>query len=235
VKINSKHHGYVIFYAAITSALFTGAIMALHKATEGVAERSARVFEQKSLVELFGLGDVERMSDEQIIEAYRRHITRGDTVKDPVSGETFELIRAWRYQDGRKTLIGYAFGVWGVGFWARIDGLLAVSPDLSRTIGVVFLKHSETPGLGGRITERSFREPFFRGLDISPPRPGRPYIDISHGEPPAELRGRHVDAITGATGTSASVAAFINRRLERFRRAMKGAGLAKGGQQAQSQ
>ena len=225
MKVNTKNRGYVIFYAAVTSAVFTGAIMALYKATEPTAERTALVFEKKSIVELFSLGDVGEMSDKEILETYDRHVRRGRTVTDPVSGESFELITAWRFEDGKERLIGYAFPISGVGFWARIEGLLAVTPDLSRTIGIVFLRHSETPGLGGRIMERQFREPFFRGLNVAPPPAGQSYLEITRGEPAPGRGDRHVEAITGATGTSTAVSDFLNERLEQFRRAMKNAGM----------
>ena len=128
----------------------------------------------------------------------------------------------------KANVLGYAFDVSGVGFWARIDGYLAVTPDLGRVIGVVFLQHSETPGLGGRLTEARWRGKF-RGLDVTAPAAGGPFLTIG-GEVPAGPEspryGRHVEAITGATGTSTAVATFLNQRIAEFRRAAKAAGLA---------
>jgi Na+-transporting NADH:ubiquinone oxidoreductase subunit C len=220
VKLDTNSPAYIIVYAAATAAVFTGGIMALHKGTEGIVERNALVFQRKSVVRLFDLGDVSELSDAEILEAYDRHVEAGPTVVDPESGERFDLLLAYDRAGGGKRLIGYAFPIWGVGFWAEIRGMMAVTPDLETTIGAVFIKHSETPGLGGRITEDEFQKQF-RGLDITPPAQGTRHIRITHEEPArAEERRRHVDAITGATGTSTAVEKFINERLAQFLRAM---------------
>ncbi len=144
----------------------------------------------------------------------------------------------------RERVLGYAFPIRGQGFWAPITGLLALSPDLSETRGIVFLEHSETPGLGGRITEGEFRDQFRpsgrangRGLVLTAPRPARGRQDDD--APPARIAidaerpspgdlgyAQHVVAITGATGTSDAVEAFLNHGLESFYRAAVAAGLS---------
>ena len=222
MKLDVKHPVYVLVYAAVVSALFTGAIMALHAATHGLVERNERLFEQRALVELFDLGDPKQLSDEQIARLVEENVRRDRSVVDPESGVRFELIEAYRTRSGgTATLTALAFPVWGAGFWARIDGLLAVTPDLEKVIGIVFLSHSETPGLGGRITEKPWRDTF-QGLRMAPPSPGEKTIAIDAAPPsPGDPReGRHVDAITGATGTSRAVEAFLNERIAQFRRAL---------------
>jgi len=91
----------------------------------------------------------------------------------------------------------------------------------------VSLSHKETPGLGGRIIEPEFRERFVGG-DVSRPDAEGRYIIIGGGKPPETdpSHNRHVDAITGATGTSRALGKFINRDIARFHRAMAHAGLA---------
>jgi Na+-transporting NADH:ubiquinone oxidoreductase subunit C len=123
-------------------------------------------------------------------------------------------------------VVGYAFPISGIGFWATIRGYLAVSPDGAHTLGIAFLDHAETPGLGGRITERGFRRQFV-GLDVSRSIGGR-FVTIGHERPsgPADpLYGRYVDAITGATGTSLALEKFLNADIARFRQAAEAAGL----------
>jgi len=83
----------------------------------------------------------------------------------------------------------------------------------------VFVSHTETAGLGGRITERTWRKQF-AGLDLSEPAAPGQVIYIG-GQTAGPLRkDRHVDAVTGATGTSRAVEAFLRRRVAEFRRAM---------------
>jgi len=232
MKVDTTGPAYVIGYAAAISALFTGAIMALHVATQPVVERNQRLLRQRALVRLFQLDQGLRggPTDEQIGRIVREQISDdpGRRITDPRSGHELRLIEA-RRQDGG--LIGYAFPIWGVGFWARIDGLLAVDPTCSRALGVVFLKHSETPGLGGRISEQQWTGQF-GNLSVTPPASGGQYIYIGGPAPTADddpRAGRHVDAITGATGTSKAVEELINRRLAEFRRAAVEAGLIRAG------
>jgi len=222
-KLDVNRPGYVLVFAAAASAAFTAAIMSLHAATESQVRRNERLFEQRALVEAFGLHDGKALTDQQVIERYDRHIRRdGKTIEDPQSGTRFEVIRTVEpTAGGGERLLGYAFPVWGTGFWARIDGWLAVTPDLSRAIGIVFVRHSETPGLGARITEPRWRKEF-EGLNLSPPPAGEPTIVIGPGD---EAQNRRVDAITGATGTCTAVERFLNLRIPQFRRAAVAAGL----------
>ncbi len=222
MNLHMKHPVCVLGYAAVVSGLFTGAIMALHAATSGIVERNERLFEQRALVELFDLGDPKQLGDDDVLRLVEENIRRDRSVVDPETGLRFEVIEAWRETpDGSRTLTAIAFPIWGAGFWARVDGLLAVTPNLEEVVGIVFLSHTETPGLGGRITEKSWRDTF-KGLRVTPPPTGEKYIAIDAAPPSAgdPREGRHVDAITGATGTSRAVEAFLNVRIAQFRRAM---------------
>ena len=206
---------YVLLYAAVVSTLFTAGIMALHAATRDIVERNERLFEQKAIVELFGLGDVETLSDTEIVELYEKRTRLFDDVVDPETGQSHKVYMAI---DEKNYLIGYAFSVSGTGFWARIDGYVAVTPELNEVIGITFLQHQETPGLGGRISERTWRQKFV-GLNVSP-NPDGQFIYIGGQAPEAgsPRAGRHVDAISGATGTITALDRFLNEQIAVFRR-----------------
>ncbi|MHC4561639.1 MAG: FMN-binding protein [Planctomycetota bacterium] len=208
---------YVLVYAAAISGIFTAGIMTVHAITRPIVERNQQLFFQKAMVELFGLGDVDELSDRKIASLYEGYIGDYPKLIDPRTGREFTVYMA---VDRDKQTIGYAFSVSGVGFWARIDGYLAVTEDLKQAIGIAFLSHQETPGLGGRITERTWREKF-AGLDLTPPEGAGPIIYIGGDKPEqgSPAFGRHVDAITGATGTSEAVEKFLNEQIAAFRRA----------------
>ncbi|MFP4139688.1 MAG: FMN-binding protein [Planctomycetota bacterium] len=238
MKLNTKNPTYVILYAAVVSALFTAAIMTLHASTQHIVKRNEQLARMSALVSVFELAETPEPSDARIEELYNTHIRKveGDLI-DPESGVNFNHPtdpRLQTYQaydtdpDAGGKLIGYAMPIWGIGFWARIDGILAVAPDMNKSLGAVFLAHQETPGLGGRITEETFAEQF-EGLDISPPTEADQIIYITKSSPDEgeSAYGRHVDAITGATGTSTAVEAFVNTRIEQFRRAARAKGLLK--------
>ena len=236
---------YVVLFAVAVSGAFTAAIMALHVATRPIVERNEELLEQRALVELFALGDVDTMTDARIAETYRRRIRRATINED--KPERMELLIAYdsdRPLDeeadptDKRGVKGYGFPIGGVGFWARIEGYLAVTPDFRRTLGVTFMRHQETPGLGGRITEPEFKR-WFRpggphpdGLDVTPPPPGEPYVRVSATSPDRSdpSYDRHVDSITGATGTSTAVGEFINADIRRARAAAVEAGIIEGEQ-----
>ena len=224
MKRNVDHPAYVLAYAAVASGVFTAAIMAVHVAARPRIELNERAFDQRALVGLFadrlGLGDAGALDGAALADAYRRHIRRDLRITD-AAGQPIDVIRAVaRGADGNDKLLGYAIPVSGIGFWARIDGYLAVTPDWRQVVGITFVRHSETPGLGGRLTEKAWRDAFV-GLTITPPTTGGTFIHVG----PAGPAGRRVDAITGATGTSKAIERFLNADLGRARRAAVAAGL----------
>jgi Na+-transporting NADH:ubiquinone oxidoreductase subunit C len=117
------------------------------------------------------------------------------------------------YEEDGHTILGYAFPVGGPGFWGPIYGMVGVKPDASNVLGVAFYKHTETPGLGGRITEDWFSNQF-RDLPLHPIDGDQKIFYLKPAgttEAPNEL-----DAITGATNTSSAVEAFLNEELDYF-------------------
>ncbi|NBB94674.1 MAG: FMN-binding protein [Planctomycetes bacterium] len=213
---------YVIVYAAVISAAFTAAIVALHVATVDIVERNAKVMEQKAVVDVFDLGDVEQMSDAEIIDAYEQRIVRvpvdpaergpAPTKKDGTGRAYVFAFQAGAGPDARPMAV--AIPIHGIGFWANIEGLLAIDVETRKAISVTFLSHSETPGLGGRITEANFRNEW-KGLDMTPPEGDGTWVYVGGTETVANA-DRYVDAISGATGTSNAVGDFANKTIPEY-------------------
>ncbi len=216
---------YVIVFTALITAGFTAVVMTVQVATADKISRNEELRYEKAIVEVFGLAKTNELSDEQIAQIVQEQVRDGQKVRDPQSGREFQLIRAYRAggKDSESDLLGIAFRISGTGFWAPIKGMMALNPDLSEIIGVVFLEQKETPGLGGRITESEFLKQF-EGLRATAPTKGNRFIYISKDRPksPGDPRyGRSVDAITGATQTCLAVEKFMNRDLEALHRAMQ--------------
>jgi Na+-transporting NADH:ubiquinone oxidoreductase subunit C len=211
----NKSPAYVVIYAAIISAIFTGGIMGLYVLTRPKVLQNEKVMRQKAIVEVFGLGDVTDMSDRQITDTYAAQILRYP-LDD--AGELAYYF-AFKADAGPSDKpFAYAIPLHGVGFWAPIRGLLAVDVKTRKAIGVAFLAHSETPGLGGRITEKDFRRRWV-GLTLTPPTKNDKWIYITKTKPTGPndpAYGRHVDALSGATGTSTAVMNFTNRNLSEY-------------------
>lgn len=104
--------------------------------------------------------------------------------------------------------VSYAVPVEGPGLWGTISGYIGLNADYSKITGIDFIVQSETPGLGGRISEESYKEQF-REIDISDVQDGKFIVSSPQS-------GSNVDAIAGATQTSTAVEKLINEDLNDF-------------------
>jgi Na+-translocating ferredoxin:NAD+ oxidoreductase subunit G len=98
---------------------------------------------------------------------------------------------------GGDTVQGYAFTASGSGYGGEISMLVGLDTDY-RIKDVAILSHSETPGLGGRITEQSFTGQF-KGLET--------------GDIALSKDGGRIDAITGATISSRAVTEAVYEKM----------------------
>jgi Na+-translocating ferredoxin:NAD+ oxidoreductase subunit G len=94
-------------------------------------------------------------------------------------------------------LQGYAFSASGSGYGGVISMLVGIDTDY-RIKDVAILSHSETPGLGGKITEQSFTGQF-KGLEA--------------GDIALSKDGGRIDAITGATISSRAVTEAVYEKM----------------------
>ena len=117
------------------------------------------------------------------------------------------------YEEDGQTIMGYAFPVEGPGFWGPISVMAGVDSEAAKILGIEFYRHSETPGLGGRIREEWFQNQF-AGLDLGENvKEGKIFRLLPSGSRKAP---NELDAITGATQTSIAVEVFLNRELKRY-------------------
>lgn len=113
------------------------------------------------------------------------------------------------YYEGYKdnSLVANIYHIQGNALWGSLEGLIGLTPDLDKIVGIEFLSHNETPGLGGRIDEDWFKEQF-REVVISK-EVSRDYINYRPN------MGGKIDSISGATATSNSVLNIINENIEK--------------------
>jgi len=228
MKINTKNTLYVAVFSVASSIVFTAGIMLIQVATQGAIDRNQKLLEQKALLELFKLGDPRAMPAREIARTVETRTRRMD-LTDPQTGRTMRVVVAYEGELSRSfvRVRGYAVPIEGMGFWDVIRGYVAVAGDLTRVLGVTFLRQAETPGLGGEIMNPQWRRKW-EGLRVSPPAPGGRFVYIGGSAPDSAQdprQGRFVEAITGATGTSTAVARFVNEDLAAFQRAARAAGL----------
>ena len=107
----------------------------------------------------------------------------------------------------------YAVLVSGQGLWGPIHGVLALGPDRNTIRAVRFYHQEETPGLGGQITSAAFQKQFVgKRVTDADGRPGLRLVAPGTAKAPNE-----VDAITGATMTSARVERILNTTIRQLR------------------
>jgi len=237
MKVDTRHPAYVLLFAAALSAVLTAGIVSLQVATAARVERNERMRQVRALATLFapawGVADIGQLSDPEVLDLVKARVDRSIRAADPVADAdatppgALPLYRAYAGA-GRERLVGLAFPAAGNGFWARIEALVAVTPDAREVLGLVVTDQGETPGLGGRIMEPEFAEQFSRearrkaGLEplrAAPPAAGGKFLYVGRGRPagPSDPRfGRSVDAVTGATQTSLAVERLLNENLARL-------------------
>ena len=110
--------------------------------------------------------------------------------------------------DASGNVIGIALPAKGNGYQGEIKLMIGLTPDLKQITGLEVLQQVETPGLGGRIAKSSFLNQF-KGVKTEPQVN---YVKNKKPEKPNEIK-----AITGATISSRSVVAIINKNIKAFR------------------
>jgi Na+-transporting NADH:ubiquinone oxidoreductase subunit C len=199
-----KKHLFSIFYMFLVTLFFTSMVSGVKLLNEDRIERNQEIKLQRIILKVLKIPLKEDAANEEVARIFQERV---QTIT-----ATEKTIYVGTEEDGEK-IQGYAFPVGGPGFWGPISGMVAVDPLAAKIIGIAFYKHSETPGLGGRITETWFTDQFV-GLTLHPVEEGGKIFFLrpsGTGSAPNEL-----DAVTGATGTSRAVEAFLNLDLDHF-------------------
>lgn len=102
-------------------------------------------------------------------------------------------------KDSNGNVIGYGVMITGGGFQGDIKLMVGFDKDASAVLGIEVLENVETPGLGNRIIEDWFKKQFEGAI---------PPIEVLKGQKPQNRS--QIEAITGATISSKSVANIIN-------------------------
>jgi len=182
---------YPVFFMILVTAVFTFLLAFINDRTyERIEEQQALEF-QKSILYTFDM-PIESYSEEEIINLFKEEVQ-----EKKFQDKTYYIY----YIDGN--ISGYAFQFIGDGLWGSIRGYLAFDDNFTKLLGVDFTDHSETPGLGGRIDEKEFKEQF-RNISIDNTEELIRYGTASGG---------NVDSISGATSTSTAVKNILNAKI----------------------
>lgn len=221
---------YPIVYMFIVTAVLSGVLIGLSRATAERVARNEQVHRERAVLKSLGLAD-DKTSPEQVHAIYVARIVDGRGVTDPTD-PAHEMIRraAGAYvltaEDDPNAVEAYVVPIHGQGYWDVIAGFVAIeareAPDALHTVrGVAFYQQSETPGLGARITEDEFKNQFrvrWRMEQDVPVLTLEPQArPIEMVNPSAPLDEHSIRSLSGATQTSTRLARFMNEMLEAWR------------------
>ena len=108
-------------------------------------------------------------------------------------------------------VIGYVMKVTSKGFHGAIDFVVGISKE-DKVTGIKVLSHSETPGLGAKVTEDKFTERF-------KDKPATDYLEVVKVTPNKDTE---VEAISGATTSSKASVKAVNEAITFYLEKIKG-------------
>ncbi len=194
-----------VVYMFLITLFFASLVSTVKLLSERKIEFNQAIKLQRIILQVLNIPTEERMAKEDFSRIFKNRVKEID-----VEGRPLYV----GYEEDGRTIQGYAFPVGGPGFWGPIQGMVGITPDATKVLGIAFFKHSETPGLGGRITETWFLDQF-KDLPLYPIE-GNQNIFYLGGPAGTGKAANELDAITGATNTSSAVEAFLNQDLDYF-------------------
>ncbi len=192
---------YTVVFSFIIAFVFVFLLSLAYGATKGKVAENARVTEAKAYLSAAGV----EVDDPGKIESTFKRVFPSFSKEEPYTETTI---------DGKKIIVS-PFS--GSGLWGTISGVIGVTGDLERMVGIAIISHNETPGLGGRIEEKWFLDQF-RGESI------KNGIEVSHGggTGDSDPDNGEVDGITGASRTSSAMEVIVNSKIDELKKMIGG-------------
>ena len=204
-----KKQALSVVYMFLITLFFASLVSAVKLMNDQRIERNQTMKLQQIILQVLQISTQEQMTEDPISEEELSRLFRERVKEIDIQAKILYV----GYEADGQTIRGYALPVGGPGFWGPIQGMVGIAPDATRLLGIAFLTHSETPGLGGRITESWFTDQF-ADLPLYPIEGDR---NIFYLKPEGTASASNeLDAITGATNTSSAVETFLNQELDHF-------------------
>ncbi len=200
---------YPVVYMFVLTAVFSGALVVLARATETRVERNEKLFRMRAVVVAMGLIPEERGTTAPAaeVEAEFERLSWRPLSDDPRYPRVEFVLPG---PDGEPEVYGVEIS--GQGFWDKMSGVVGIDADGETVVGVTFFEQYETPGLGAEVTRFDRFRQHFVGRKLAPGE--RPLTMVAEG---TELGPHEVYAVTGATQTSTRLARFMNVQLDQWR------------------
>lgn len=145
--------------------------------------------------------DILANNEKTVLEGVKTVIVGSDTVEGPLTENSTFIYYIGKKEDG--SVAGYAIISSANGYNGENKVLVGFNEDATMITGIVITEQAETPGLGAKIVENSFREQFKEQSSITP-------LSVVKGIRPEEAKEGEIAAISGATISSSSVVDAVN-------------------------
>jgi Na+-transporting NADH:ubiquinone oxidoreductase subunit C len=181
---------FPVWFTMLVTLVFIAATSTVYSFTKEKIKQNEKLRFIKSVLLAAGVplpaqpSDVEKLFSERVKE-----------IKDNDGNTKYFVI----YNDDRSSVDSYVLVRNGAGLWGTITATVGVSSDLGSVAGFTIVDQSETPGLGGRITEQWFMDQF-KGKKS-------PLTTVPEGNQTGE---NQFQAITGATYSTNAVRDIVN-------------------------
>ncbi|WP_297286076.1 FMN-binding protein [uncultured Brachyspira sp.] len=149
--------------------------------------------------------DILANNEKTVLNGVKAVIPNADNIEGPISENA-----AYPYYIGKKadgSVAGYAILSSAGGYNGQNKVLVGFSDDAATITGIVVTEQAETPGLGAKIVEPSFRNQFTNKSSVVP-------LTVVKGIKPEEALDAQIAAISGATISSTSVVTAVNSANE---------------------
>ncbi|RKX44385.1 MAG: hypothetical protein DRP27_06615 [Thermotogae bacterium] len=147
-----------------------------------------------------------KIKENQKKDIYRAIYQIADDCKNVEEKSINEETIYWLFND-KDELIGYAYLSQGQGYQGKIKILFAVDKSIERLLGIEIIENVETPGLGSRINEESFKSQF-KNLKTNVP------VECVKFFP---QKKNQIQAITSATISSRAVVGILNKGIQNLK------------------
>lgn len=194
---------YALVYAAVLGTVCALLLTAVADVTAPYRQANAEAEEILNILMVLDVNLPPDTSAKQLKELFENNI----------SEEQQNGVEAYVrfHPDAKEKIQAVALRFSGPGLWGPIKGFLALEPDMKTIRGLTFYEQEETPGLGGEIAAKWFRDQF-AGKSIVDGS-GDPGIIISSA---GETAPNKVDGISGATMTCDKVQKMLNEVIKKI-------------------
>ncbi len=210
-------------YAGVLCIVCSLLLTAASSGLQPFQERNVLIDRHRNILVAAGrLPDDARSSTAEIEALYTRHIRslRVDAVGRIIpSSEPGEgALPLYLIVEGDQ-IEGYIVPIDAKGLWGPINAYLALDDDGATVKGFTVYRHAETPGLGGEIEKKRFRENW-SGKKIVTRQGKFVSVGVAKGRVediiPKDKHEHYVDGISGATLTGKYLAAGIRDTLSQY-------------------